>query len=66
MEHIASTQALSASTDRLMLAAATLDDTGLGVLGSDLAGVGNLLSREPALRRTMSEATTGRGTSRRG
>ena len=58
MQHIASTQALSESTDRLLLAAASLDDTGLGVLGSDLAGVGNLLSREPSLRRTLSEATT--------
>ena len=58
MEHIASKQALSASTGQLMLQAATLDDTGLGALGSGLAGVGSLLSREPALRRTLSEATT--------
>lgn len=58
MEHIASTQALAAASGTLLLQAATLDDTGLGVLGSDLAGVGSLLSQNPVLRRTLSEATT--------
>ncbi len=58
MEHIASKQALSESTGKLLLQAATLDDMRLGALGADLAGVGGLLNREPALRRTLSEATT--------
>ena len=58
MEHIASKQALDLSSGRLLLQAATLDDTGLGALGSDLAGVGSLLGQNPALRRTLSEATT--------
>jgi F-type H+-transporting ATPase subunit delta len=57
MQHIASTEALARSTDRLLSVAATLDNDGLGVLGSDLGAVGGLLSREPALRRTLSEAT---------
>lgn len=58
MDHIASTQALAAASGRLLLQAATLDDTGLGVLGSDLAGVGNLLRHNAVLRRTLSEVTT--------
>ncbi len=58
MDHIASTQALEQCSGRVLLQAATLDDTGLGALGSDLAGVGGLLGREPSLRRTLSEATT--------
>ncbi len=58
MEHIASKQALASSNERLLRAAATLDDAGLGELGSDLAGVGSLVTREPSLRRTLSEATT--------
>ncbi|SDP43370.1 ATP synthase F1 subcomplex delta subunit [Nakamurella panacisegetis] len=58
MEHIASTQALAASNGQLLLQAATLDDTGLGALGSDLSGVGSLLGGNAALRRTLSEATT--------
>jgi F-type H+-transporting ATPase subunit delta len=58
MEHIASKQALSKATDRLLQQAANLDDTGLGVLGSDLANIGQLLSSQAPLRRTLSEATT--------
>lgn len=58
MEHIASTQALAAASGTLLLQAATLDDTGLGALGADLAGVGGLLSQNPILRRTLSEVTT--------
>ena len=58
MEHIASTQALTAASGQLLLQAATLDDTGLGALGGDLAGVGSLLGQNPVLRRTLSEATT--------
>jgi len=58
MEHIASKQALSAATDRLLQQAANLDDTGLGALGSDLAGIGQLLSSQAPLRRTLSEATS--------
>ncbi len=58
MEHIASKQALAESSAKLLTQAATLDDTGLGALGADLGGVGGLLHREPALRRTLSEATT--------
>lgn len=58
MQHIASTQALAEASSSLLLQAATMDDTDLGVLGSDLAGVGHLLSREPPLRRTLSEVTT--------
>lgn len=58
MEHIASKQSLAAASGRLLMQAATLDDTGLGALGSDLAGVGSLLLQQPILRRTLSEATT--------
>lgn len=58
MEHIASTTALAAASDKLLLQAASLDDTGLGALGADLAGVGSLLSQNPILRRTLSEVTT--------
>ena len=58
MEHIASRQSLDQATARLLTQAATLDDTGLGALGSDLTGVGALLSREAPLRRTLSEVTT--------
>ena len=58
MGHIASKQALSAATHRLLQQAATLDDTGLGALGSDLSGVGGVLNREATLRRALSEATT--------
>ncbi len=58
MEHIASKQALAESSGKLLAQAATLDDLGLGTLGDDLVGVGGLLHREPALRRTLSEATT--------
>lgn len=58
MEHIASKQALAASSGRLLLQAASLDDTGLGALGADLAGVATLLGQNPTLRRALSEATT--------
>jgi F-type H+-transporting ATPase subunit delta len=58
MDHIASTAALAAASGTLMMQAATLDDTGLGALGADLAGVGALLSQNPILRRTLSEVTT--------
>jgi len=57
MDHIASKQALAASSGKLLQQAATLDDLGLATLGSDLASVGSLLSRETLLRRTLSEAT---------
>lgn len=58
MHHIASRQALDTATTRLLTQAATLDDSGLGALGGDLAGVAGLLRREAHLRRTLSEATT--------
>ena len=58
MQHIASTQALAAASSKLLEQAATLDDSGLSALGSDLSNVGNLLLSQPVLRRTMSEATT--------
>ena len=58
MRHIASTQALAAASSRLLQQSATLDDAGLGALGSDLSNVGNLLLSQPVLRRTLSEATT--------
>ena len=58
MQHIASTQALSAAGTHLLQQAANLDDGGLGALGSDLSNVGNLLLSQPVLRRTLSEATT--------
>lgn len=58
MQHIASVQSLSEATSRLVTVAASLDDPGLGRLGSDLAAVAGLLHHEPALRRTLSEATT--------
>ncbi|MTD13649.1 F0F1 ATP synthase subunit delta [Nakamurella sp. YIM 132087] len=62
MQHISSRQALDEATNRLLTQAATLDDTGLGAFGDDLLAVGGLLQREPALRRTLSEATTGADT----
>ena len=58
MRHIASTDALAAATSRLLQQAATLDDNGLGALGSDLSNVGHLLLSQPVLRRTLSESTT--------
>ena len=58
MQHIASRQALDTVTTRLLTQAATLDDSGLGALGADLAGVAGLLRREVQLRRTLSETTT--------
>lgn len=57
MQHIASRQALEASTARLLQDAANLDDAGLGALGDELRSVGSLLLREVPLRRTLSEAT---------
>ena len=58
MEHISSRDSLKATTDRMLSAAASLDDAALGRLGSELGAVANLLHREPSLRRTLSEATT--------
>jgi F-type H+-transporting ATPase subunit delta len=58
MQHIASQEALSASTERLLEIAGGLDDEALGGLGSDLQAVSQLLDRQPGLRRTLSEATT--------
>lgn len=62
MDHISSRQSLQASTDRLLAAADSIDDAGLAALGSELAAVSQLLTREPGLRRTLSEATTSVGT----
>jgi F-type H+-transporting ATPase subunit delta len=58
MQHIASTEALTAATNRLLQQSATLDENGLGALGSDLSNVGHLLLSQPVLRRTLAEATT--------
>lgn len=58
MFHIASRLAVESATGKLLTLAATLDDTGLAALGQDLSGIAQLLSREPVLRRTLSEATT--------
>lgn len=58
MEHIASRESLKNTTERLLTAAATLDDAGLAALGADLTAVGGLLHREGSLRRTLSESTT--------
>lgn len=58
MQHIASTEALATASSRLLQQAATLDDAGLGSLGSDLSNVGHLLLSQPVLRRTLAEATT--------
>ncbi len=58
MQHISSKRSLDAATAKVLLAAANLDDGGLGALGSDLASVAGLLGREASLRRNLSEATT--------
>lgn len=58
MLHIASRVAVEAATGKLLTQAATLDDTGLAAFGQDLSAIAGLLSREPVLRRTLSEATT--------
>ncbi len=58
MRHIASRQSLSSVSDVLLSGAAILDDTGLGALGQDLTAVAAALSKEPSLRRTLSDNTT--------
>ena len=58
MQHIASQEALRASTEHLLEVAGPLDDVALRSLGSELQAVGELLDRELSLRRTLSESTT--------
>lgn len=58
MQHIASQEALRASTDQLLRTAGSLGDEALGGLGADLQAVSQLLDGNPGLRRTLSEATT--------
>lgn len=57
MRNIASDQALARVTDRLLTAAATLNDTGLGALGDDLGAVARVLAGESHLRRLLTETT---------
>lgn len=58
MHHISSIQALDELTRRLVADAAELSNADLGGIGSELLAVSGLLRSQPALRRTLSEATT--------
>ena len=58
MQHIASLQALDEMTRSMVADAAELSDADLGAIGSDLLAVAGVLRSQPALRRTLAEATT--------
>ena len=57
MQHIASRESLEATKARVLEVAAPLDNAGLARLGSELDAVSDLLLRQVALRRTLSEGT---------
>jgi F-type H+-transporting ATPase subunit delta len=57
MAGLASQQATSAATSELLKAAATMDDSSLTTIASDLAGVAAVLADNPALRRMLTETT---------
>lgn len=57
MAALASQQALRRSTDGLLTAAATMDELALGTVGEDLAAFAAVLSRQPHLRRLLTETT---------
>jgi F-type H+-transporting ATPase subunit delta len=58
MQHISSRQALQELTTKLVGDGSTLSDAELRTIGSDLLAVAGVLRGQPALRRTLSEATT--------
>jgi len=58
MHHIASLQALDELTRGLVADSAELSSADLGGIGSELIAVAAVLRAQPALRRTLSEATT--------
>jgi len=57
MQHLASRQSLESVTDSLLSTAANLDDTGLRTVGQDLKSVADLLNRELAVRRALSDGS---------
>jgi F-type H+-transporting ATPase subunit delta len=59
MAGLASQQALAESTASLLTAAATMDELALGTVGEDLAAFAGVLSRQPHLRRVLTETTIG-------
>jgi len=57
MQHIASRESLEAVKQKVLEVAEPLDNAGLARLGSELDAVSDLLLRQVALRRTLSEGT---------
>lgn len=57
MAGLASQQAISAATGELLKSAATMDDSSLKTVASDVAGVAAVLADSPQLRRMLTETT---------
>ncbi len=57
MSVLSSQQALAASTQELLTAAATMDGPALGTVADELAGFAGVLAGQPHLRRVLTETT---------